>query len=135
MVIKAIVPVVVFLLWSGLGAVAMSGELEQFPILPGAIEKPCGDDEAGICRESPVLRFEIRSAEKPGTMVKKMLLLSRKKGWKMNRVTGTPEPRYQSTNGKKFDLLWAVEKAGRDKGLRGRDETVYHIFYWKVYGD
>jgi hypothetical protein len=99
------------------------------------MEKPCGDDEAGICRENPVLRFEIRSAEKPETMVKKMLLLSAKKGWKMVRVSGTPEPRYQSANGKKFDLLWAIEKKGQSKGLNGRAETVYQIFYWKVYGD
>jgi hypothetical protein len=83
----------------------------------------------------PALRLEIRSARKTESLVEELLLLSRKKGWKMNRVSGTPEPRYQSTNGKKFDLLWAVEKAGRSRDLKGREETVYHIFYWKILGD
>ena len=135
MAIKVIVPIVALLLWSGLGTVAMASGWELFPIIPGAKERPCGESEEGICREMPALRLEIRSAKKIESLVEELLLLSRKKGWKMNRVAGTPEPRYQSTHGKKFDLLWAVEKAGRDRGLKGRGETVYHIFYWKVLGD
>ncbi len=80
MVIKAIVPVVVLLLWSGLGAVAMSSGWERFPILPGAIEKPCGESEEGICREMPALRLEIRSAKKIETLVEELLSAFQEEG-------------------------------------------------------
>lgn len=119
----------------GLAPGVPGGGWEPFPILPGAKEKPCGEEEKGLCREMPALRVEIRSEKEIGAVAKALLLLSKKKGWKMVRVTGTPEPRYQSINGKKFDLLWAIEKAGQNKGPKGRDETVCHVFYWRVLGD
>ena len=135
MVRKTFLCVPIFLILSQLASVASSSGWELFPIIPGAKERPCGESEEGICREMPALRLEIRSAKKIESLVEELLLLSRKKGWKMVRVSGAPEPRYQSTNGKKFDLLWAVEKAGRNRDLKGREETVYHIFYWKVLGE
>jgi hypothetical protein len=83
----------------------------------------------------PALRVEFRSAKNIEAVTQEILTLSRKKGWRMVPVTGTPEQRYQSTNGKKFDLLWAVERAGRTRGSNDRMETIYHLFYWKIYGD
>jgi len=108
---------------------------DNLPMISGTKEKPCGEDEKGACRETPKKRFEITSSADIGSIVKNLLQLSKEKGWKMFKVTGLKDPRYQSRNSKGFSLMWSVEKVRTVKKPKGGDQTLYYIYYWQIYGE
>jgi hypothetical protein len=122
--------VVTFQLFVSASFAATEGKL---PILPGAIEKVCSDNEKGACIESPSQRVQITSTENLTGVVNKLLNQSKKMGWKMNSVPSSSTPRYQSSNSKGYSLLWSVEKA--NTGADGSGKSVYYIYYWKIYGE
>jgi hypothetical protein len=107
----------------------------KLPMISGAKEKPCGEDERGTCRETPKKRFEITSSTEIDSVVKHLLQLSKDKGWRMFRVPGLKDPRYQSGNARGFSLMWSVEKVRTVKKPGGGAQNVYDIYYWKIYGE
>jgi hypothetical protein len=113
---------------------ACADNMKNLPIISGAKEKPCKDNEKGACIESPTLRMEVLTAESVEAVVKQLLLLSKEQGWKMSKVSGARDFRYQSSNSKGFSLLWAIEKVGRDKD-KSKQQGLYYIYYWKIYGE
>jgi len=107
----------------------------RLPMIPGAKEKPCAEDETGTCQETPKKRFELTTSADIGTLVKELLRLSKEKGWKMIKVAGLKDPRYQSSNAKGFALIWSVEKVRTVQKAGGGSPTVYYIYYWQIYGE
>ena len=130
-------PIFVLLLFIFLGFAlpAPADDPGKLPMISGAKEKPCGEEEKGACLETPKKRFEITSSADIGSVVKDLLLLSKEKGWKMLKITGSRDLRYQSRNTKGFSLMWSVEKARTVKKPGGKDQTVYYIYYWQIYGE
>ena len=119
----------------GFALPALADDADKLPLISGAKEKPCREDEKGACLETPKKKFEILSSADIGSVVRDLLQLSKKKGWKMSKVNGISNPRYQSRNSKGFSLMWSVEKVRTLKKLAGKDQTVYHIYYWQIYGE
>jgi hypothetical protein len=114
---------------------APADDAGKVPMISGAKEKPCAEEEKGTCLETPKKRFEITSSADIGFVVKDLLLLSKEKGWKMLKITGSRDLRYQSRNTKDFSLMWSVKKARTVKKPGGKDQTLYYIYYWQIYGD
>jgi hypothetical protein len=119
----------------GIALPAPAGEADKLPLISSAKEKPCGEDETGTCRETPKKRFEITSSAEIGSVVKHLLQLSKDKGWRMFRVPGLKDPRYQSINTKGFSLMWSVEKVRTVKKPGEGAQNVYDIYYWQIYGE
>jgi hypothetical protein len=113
---------------------ACAGNMKNLPIISGAKEKPCEEKEKNACIESPTLRMEVLSAESVDAVVKRLLLISNEQGWKMSKVSGARDFRYQSLNNKGFSLLWSIEKVGQDKD-KSKQQGLYYIYYWRIYGD
>lgn len=105
----------------------------KLPLFQDAVEKACSDEDQGACLETPTVRFQFSTPDDLATVVRKLLVQSKELGWKMQKVTGTASPRYQSSNGKGFYLLWSVEDAGKKTGPSGK--STYYIYYWKIYGE
>lgn len=122
--------VVLSLLCAGSVPAATEGKL---PLFQGAMEIACSDDDQGACLETPTVRFQVSTSDDLATVVRKLLAQSKELGWKMQKVTGTDSPRYQSSNGKGFYLLWSVENAGKKTSPSG--QLTYYIYYWKIYGE
>jgi hypothetical protein len=107
---------------------------DALPIIPGAKEKPCGESEKGACVENPTIRMEVESTGNITDIKKRLLLMSKKQGWKMIKVSGAQDVRYQSLNSKGFSLLWSIEKIGFEND-KNKKRGFYHIYYWKIYGE
>lgn len=119
----------------GLTMPALALDSAKLPMISGAEEKPCDEDETGTCLENPKKRFAITTPAEIGSVVQNLLQLSKDKGWRMVRVSGIKDPRYQSRNTKGFSLLWSVEKVRRVKKPGGGLQNVYYIYYWPIYGE
>jgi hypothetical protein len=113
---------------------ACADAMKNLPILSGAKEKPCREDEKGACIENPTFRMEVVSTGSVAAVAKQLLLMSKKQGWKMIRVLGAHDVRYQSLNSKGFSLLWSIEEVGPDSD-KSKQQEFYHIYYWKIYGE
>ena len=113
---------------------ACADNMKDLPMISGAKEKPCEENEKGACIESPTRRMEVLSAESVDAVVKRLLLISKEQGWKMSKVSGARDFRYQSLNSKGFSLLWSIEKVGQDKD-KSKQQGLYYIYYWKIYGE
>ena len=126
------------LVWSlsfGLSQPALAFNSDKLPKIPGAKEKPCAEDETGTCLETPKKRFELTTSVDIGSVVKELLRLSKEKGWKMFKVHGLKDPRYQSRNSQGFSFMWSVESLGKLKKPGGSAQMVYHIYYWQISGE
>ncbi len=104
----------------GLSQSALAFNSDKLPKIPGAKEKSCAEDETGICLETPKKRFELTTPVDIGSVVKELLRLSKEKGWKMFKVPGLKDPRYQSRNSQGFSFMWPgkfgkVEETGRKR--------------------
>jgi hypothetical protein len=119
----------------GFAPPAPAGDADKLPFISSAKEKPCGEDETGTCLETPKKRFEITSSAEIGLVVKNLLQLSKDRGWRMFRIPGIKNPRYQSRNTKGFSLMWSVEKVQTVKKPGGGVQNVYDIYYWQIYGE
>ncbi len=132
---KSTIILLVFLVSTAFVLPALAASAERLPLFSGAKEKPCNENEQGICLETPKKRFEITSSADIDSVVKDLLWLSKAKGWKMFKVSGIREPRYQSRNARGFSLMWSVEKVRTVKKPGGSDQTIYYIYYWQIYGE
>lgn len=119
----------------GLSQPALAFNSDKLPRIPGAKEKPCAEDETGICLETPKKRFELTTSVDIGSVVKELLRLSKEKGWKMFKVPGLKDPRYQSRNSQGFSLMWSVEEVRKIKKAGRSFPTKYYIYYWQIYGE
>ena len=113
---------------------ACADTMKNLPIISGAKEKPCTETEKGACIENPTFRMEVVSTGSVAVIAKQLLLLSKKQGWKMIKVSGAQDVRYQSLNSKGFSLLWSIEEVGFDND-KSKQRGFYHIYYWKIYGE
>ncbi len=127
--------ILVLSLFFGLSQPALAFNSDKMPKIPGAKVKPCAEDETGICLETPKKRFELTTGTDIDSVVKELLRLSKEKGWKMFKVTGLKDPRYQSRNSQGFSLMWSVERSGKLKKSGVSPQTVFHIYYWQIYGE
>jgi hypothetical protein len=113
---------------------ACAVSMRNLPIIPGTKEKPCEESEKGACVENPALRMEVELTGNITDITKRLLLMSKKQGWKMIKVSGAQDARYQSLNSKGFSLLWSIEKIGLDND-KSKQRGFYRIYYWKIHGE
>jgi hypothetical protein len=112
------------------------GNSGKLPILPGSKDKPCGENEENVCRETPTSRMAYASSAGIDEVARQLLVLSKKQSWKMVKVTGCAGPRYQSSNAQGFFLLWDVERETTlINSTADKKKTNYNIYYWKIYGE
>jgi hypothetical protein len=132
---KSLILFLILFIFPGFVLPAPADNAGKLPMISGAKEKPCGEEETGTCLETPKKRFEITSSADIGSVVKDLLLLSKEKGWKMLKVSASSDLRYQSRNAKGFSFMWSVEKVRTIKNPSGQDQAVYYIYYWQIYGE
>ncbi len=82
---KPLIFVLLLFIFLGFALPAPADDAGKLPMISGAKEKPCGEEEKGTCLETPKKRFEVTSSADIGSVVKDLILSSKKRDGRCSR--------------------------------------------------